>query len=204
MAQVAIRNVSKSFGAVPVLHGVSVDIADGQFLLSAVRLWQVALLRMVAGPRPSAAAIRSATRRSTVTAGQARHRHGVPEHALYPHKTAQNMAFPEAQGTDRDRRRACQEAADISTCLPRALPRQLSGGQRQRNYGAAPSCAIPSLPVRRPLSISTPLRVQMRTRSRLHQRRRPPRSTSRTTGRGDDHGHKIVVMQSGHMSRLAR
>ena len=33
MAQVAIRNVSKAFGAVQVLHGVSVDIADGQFVV---------------------------------------------------------------------------------------------------------------------------------------------------------------------------
>ena len=33
MAQVAIREVSKAFGAVPVLHSVSVDISDGQFVV---------------------------------------------------------------------------------------------------------------------------------------------------------------------------
>ena len=33
MAQVAIGNVSKVFGSVQVLHGISADIADGQFLV---------------------------------------------------------------------------------------------------------------------------------------------------------------------------
>ena len=33
MAQVAIGNVSKVFGPVQVLHGISADIADGQFLV---------------------------------------------------------------------------------------------------------------------------------------------------------------------------
>ena len=33
MAKVAIRDVSKAFGSVQVLHGVSVDIADGEFVV---------------------------------------------------------------------------------------------------------------------------------------------------------------------------
>ncbi|RUX03779.1 sugar ABC transporter ATP-binding protein, partial [Mesorhizobium sp. M2A.F.Ca.ET.037.01.1.1] len=33
MAQVAISSVAKAFGTVKVLHEVSVDIADGQFVV---------------------------------------------------------------------------------------------------------------------------------------------------------------------------
>ena len=33
MASVAIRDVYKSFGRVEILHGVSVDIDDGEFVM---------------------------------------------------------------------------------------------------------------------------------------------------------------------------
>ena len=51
MAQVAITNVAKAFGPVKVLHDVSVDIADGQFvvLVGPSGCGKSTLLRMVAG-----------------------------------------------------------------------------------------------------------------------------------------------------------
>jgi len=51
MAQVAITNVAKAFGTVKVLHDVSVDIADGQFvvLVGPSGCGKSTLLRMVAG-----------------------------------------------------------------------------------------------------------------------------------------------------------
>ena len=51
MAQVQIRNVSKAFGSVQILHGVSVDIADGEFvvLVGPSGCGKSTLLRMVAG-----------------------------------------------------------------------------------------------------------------------------------------------------------
>ena len=51
MAQVALSNVAKAFGTVKVLHGVSVDIADGQFvvLVGPSGCGKSTLLRMVAG-----------------------------------------------------------------------------------------------------------------------------------------------------------
>jgi len=51
MAQVAISNVAKAFGTVKVLHDVSVDIADGQFvvLVGPSGCGKSTLLRMVAG-----------------------------------------------------------------------------------------------------------------------------------------------------------
>ncbi|TIU15879.1 MAG: ATP-binding cassette domain-containing protein, partial [Mesorhizobium sp.] len=49
MAQVAISNVAKAFGTVKVLHDVSVDIADGQFvvLVGPSGCGKSTLLRMV-------------------------------------------------------------------------------------------------------------------------------------------------------------
>ena len=49
MAQVAIRNIDKAFGAVKVLHDISVDIQDGQFvvLVGPSGCGKSTLLRMV-------------------------------------------------------------------------------------------------------------------------------------------------------------
>ena len=51
MATVDIRNVRKAFGSVEVLHGVSVDIADGEFvvLVGPSGCGKSTLLRMIAG-----------------------------------------------------------------------------------------------------------------------------------------------------------
>src|SRR5258708_12442852 len=51
MATVEIRNVRKAFGPVEVLHGVSVDIADGEFvvLVGPSGCGKSTLLRMLAG-----------------------------------------------------------------------------------------------------------------------------------------------------------
>ena len=65
MAQVAIRNVSKAFGAVQVLHGVNVDIADGEFVVlvgpsgcgkSTLLAWSPGSRRSPAARSPSATA----------------------------------------------------------------------------------------------------------------------------------------------------
>ena len=54
MASVAIRNVVKSYGANTVIHGVSVDIADGEFvvLVGPSGCGKSTLLRMIAGLEP--------------------------------------------------------------------------------------------------------------------------------------------------------
>ena len=61
MANVYIRNVRKSFGNSEVLHGVSVDIADGEFvvLVGPSGCGKSTLLRMIAGPGEHQRAARS-------------------------------------------------------------------------------------------------------------------------------------------------
>src|SRR3712207_1255029 len=51
MGTVSVRNVRKTYGAVPVLHGVSVDIKDGEFvvLVGPSGCGKSTLLRMIAG-----------------------------------------------------------------------------------------------------------------------------------------------------------
>ena len=51
MAQVIVRNLRKSFGNVEVIHGVDVDIGDGEFvvLVGPSGCGKSTLLRMIAG-----------------------------------------------------------------------------------------------------------------------------------------------------------
>ena len=51
MASVTIRNILKAYGSVPVLHGVDIDMADGEFvvLVSPSGCGKSTLLRMIAG-----------------------------------------------------------------------------------------------------------------------------------------------------------
>ena len=99
MASVAIRDVYKSFGSVEILHGVSVDIEDGEFviLVGPSGCGKSTLLRMIAG-------LEKITR-GEIAIGE-RIVNDVPpkgrdiamvfqNYALYPHKSIyDNLAFP--------------------------------------------------------------------------------------------------------------
>src|SRR5882757_1154666 len=135
MAQVAIRNVSKAFGSVQVLHGVSVDIADGQFvvLVGPSGCGKSTLLRMVAGLETIGG--------GAIQIGDKTVNHLPPakrdiamvvqNYALYPRKTvAQNMAVAlKRRRTDpRIVAERVKEAAEILGLTPylERYPRQLS------------------------------------------------------------------------------
>ena len=98
MAQVAIRNVSKSFGSVPVLHDVSVDIPDGAFvvLVGPSGCGKSTLLRMVAGLESVNSGAIAIGDKVVNNLPPAKRDIAMvfQSYALYPHKTvAQNMAF---------------------------------------------------------------------------------------------------------------
>ncbi|MBX5159217.1 sn-glycerol-3-phosphate ABC transporter ATP-binding protein UgpC [Rhizobium sp. NZLR8] len=141
MAEVTLSRVRKNYGALGIIHDVTLEIEDGEFvvLVGPSGCGKSTLLRMIAGLE-------------TITAGDVRiGRRVVNEldpkdrdiamvfqnYALYPHMTvATNMGFSlEHRGI---KKAAIEErvnwAADIlglSHLLDR-YPRQLSGGQRQR------------------------------------------------------------------------
>jgi multiple sugar transport system ATP-binding protein len=182
MAQVTIRDLRKAYGAMDVLHGVNVDIGNGQFmvLVGPSGCGKSTLLRMIAG-------LESITS-GTIRIGE-RVVNNLPpserdiamvfqNYALYPHKTvAANMGFPlKMQGMDKAQIAAkVDRAAEILGLKPylARYPRELSGGQRQRVAMGRAIVRDPQVFLfDEPLSnLDAKLRVQMRSEIReLHQR----------------------------------
>ncbi|MBZ9818060.1 ABC transporter ATP-binding protein [Mesorhizobium sp. CA4] len=215
MAQVAISSVAKAFGTVKVLHEVSVDIADGQFvvLVGPSGCGKSTLLRMVAGLETVSGGTISIGDRVVNNLPPAKRDIAMvfQNYALYPHKTVeQNMAFAlKLRGTDpavvAERVKRAADILDLAPYLKR-YPRQLSGGQRQR---VAMGRAIVRNPqvflFDEPLSnLDAKLRVQMRTEIKeLHQR-------LKTTTIYVTHDQieamtmadKIVVMRDGRIEQV--
>ncbi len=139
--RVTLDNVHKSFGSVDVVKGLSLDVADGEFLvlLGASGSGKTTALRMIAGLE-SVTSGRVLIGERDVTGILPKYRDIAmvfQSYALYPHKTVfANIAYPLSV---RKHPREAIEAAvrdvarqvQLDTLLDR-FPRQLSGGQRQR------------------------------------------------------------------------
>ncbi|WP_425903008.1 ABC transporter ATP-binding protein [Agrobacterium radiobacter] len=141
MANVTLSDIRKSYGVVKTIHGVDLDIRDGEFvvLVGPSGCGKSTLLRMIAGLE-------------TITGGELRIGERIvndldpkdrdiamvfQSYALYPHMTvASNMGFSlEHRGSSKQEiAEKVNWAADILglTQLLDRYPRQLSGGQRQR------------------------------------------------------------------------
>ena len=215
MAAVTLRGVHKSFGSTAVVHGVDLEIADGEFcvLVGPSGCGKSTLLRMIAGLEEiSAGTISIGAKVVNSVAPKERDIAMVfQNYALYPHMSVfDNMAFSlKLAGESREETRArVEEAAQIlglQEYLAR-YPRQLSGGQRQR---VAMGRAIVRKPqvflFDEPLSnLDAKLRVAMRTEIKaLHQR-------LKTTSVYVTHDQieamtmadKIVVMNSGRVEQV--
>lgn len=141
MSSVQIVDVKKSYGATPVIHGVSVDIEDGEFviLVGPSGCGKSTLLRMIAGLETISG--------GEISIGERVVNHLQPKerdiamvfqnYALYPQMTvAQNMGFAlELAGAKQaEIKKKVDTAASILGLQPllARYPRQLSGGQRQR------------------------------------------------------------------------
>jgi multiple sugar transport system ATP-binding protein len=182
MAQVALRQIVKTFDKTPAVQGIDLDIADREFivLVGPSGCGKSTTLRMIAG-------LEEATSGEIYIGDQMVN--DVPpkdrdiamvfqNYALYPHMTVfENMSFglrlrrfPRSEIKQR-----VEDAArilDITDLLQRQ-PKQLSGGQRQR---VAMGRAIVRHPkvflFDEPLSnLDAKLRVQMRTEiKKVHQK----------------------------------
>ncbi len=181
MADLEIRGVRKRFAATPVLHGIDLQVRDGEFMVfvGPSGCGKSTMLRLIAGLEDTSDGDILIGGRS-VTALAAADR-GVAmvfqSYALYPHMTvAENLGFalkmsgmPKAEVAAQVGRVA--EVLQITALLDRK-PKALSGGQRQR-------VAIGRAIVRRPQvflfdeplsNLDAALRVQMRIElARLHQ-----------------------------------
>ncbi len=215
MAEVKIRDLRKSFGSLEVIHGVDVDVGDGEFvvLVGPSGCGKSTLLRMIAGLEHISA--------GTISIGE-RVVNNLPpserdiamvfqNYALYPHKTVYaNMAFSlRMRRMDASEiRKRVDHAAEILglTEYLERYPRALSGGQRQR---VAMGRAIVRNPqvflFDEPLSnLDAKLRVQMRAEIKeLHQRL----GTTTVYVTHDQieamtMADKIVVMQNGEIEQV--
>jgi multiple sugar transport system ATP-binding protein len=182
MASVAIEAVRKAYGPLEVIHGASIDINEGEFvvLVGPSGCGKSTLLRMIAGLEGiTGGKIRIENRVINDVPSKDRDIAMVfQNYALYPHMTVRaNMAFSlRLRKTSPDEiEQRVNRAANIlglESYLAR-YPRELSGGQRQR---VAMGRAIVRNPkvflFDEPLSnLDAKLRVAMRTELKeLHQR----------------------------------
>lgn len=180
MSDVVLRGIRKSFGKFEILHGIDLEIKDGEFVVfvGPSGCGKSTLLRAIAG-------LEDITSGELLIGGK--HCNDVPpskrgiamvfqSYALYPHMTvAENMAFGlKLAGYDKQQMKAAVDHAakilQIEPLLERK-PKELSGGQRQR-------VAIGRAIVRKPevflfdeplSNLDAALRVQMRIEiTKLH------------------------------------
>ena len=215
MAEVKIRNLFKSYGTTEVIHGLDIDIEDGEFvvLVGPSGCGKSTLLRMVAGLEGITS--------GQITIGNSIVNNLPPSdrdiamvfqnYALYPHKTVSaNMAFSlKMKGLDKkDISKRVTHAAEILGLTPYLdrYPRALSGGQRQR---VAMGRAIVRDPqvflIDEPLSnLDAKLRVQMRAEIRELQQRLNSTTIYVTHDQIEamTMADKIVVMQDGYIEQI--
>jgi multiple sugar transport system ATP-binding protein len=215
MAPVRIADVHKSYGVTPVIHGVDIDIADGEFviLVGPSGCGKSTLLRMIAGLETITSGNVSIDGR-VVNNLEPKDRDIAmvfQNYALYPQMTvAQNMGFAlELAGVKKPEiKRKVDEAAAILGLEPLLArkPAQLSGGQRQRVAMGRAIVRDPKVFLfDEPLSnLDAKLRVQMRGEIKgLHQRL----STTIVYVTHDQieamtMADKIVVMNAGKVEQM--
>lgn len=182
MATVSLKDVKKTFGKTDVIHGIDIDIRDGEFIVivGPSGCGKSTLLRMVAGLE-------------TVTSGAVHIDGGrvndlepmdrdiamvFQNYALYPHMSVfDNMAYGlkiagTAKGEIAKRVETAAKLLQLEDYLKRR-PRELSGGQRQRVAMGRAIVRKPSVFLfDEPLSnLDAKLRVQMRLEIKQLQRR---------------------------------
>ncbi|MGK5008683.1 ABC transporter ATP-binding protein [Janthinobacterium sp. MDB2-8] len=182
MAHIVLKNIVKLYDDKhPVIHGIDLDIRDGEFVVfvGPSGCGKSTLLRMIAG-------LEDITDGELHIGGKLANDIAPAErglamvfqsYALYPHMTVyENMAFALSLAGHKkaEVRAAVERAAEILQITPllKRKPKDLSGGQRQR-------VAIGRAIVRKPKvflfdeplsNLDASLRVQMRVEiSRLHQ-----------------------------------
>ncbi len=215
MASVAFNEIHKSFGSTKVVHGISLKINDGEFmvLVGPSGCGKSTLLRMLAGLEEISAGTIAIDDR-VVNDLESKDRDIAmvfQSYALYPHMTVrENMGF--SLRLRNENKNVIEErvgkAATILNLVPylERFPRELSGGQRQRVAMGRAIVRDPKVFLfDEPLSnLDAKLRVAMRTEIKaLHQR-------LTTTSVYVTHDQieamtmadKIVVMNNGRVEQI--
>jgi sn-glycerol 3-phosphate transport system ATP-binding protein len=215
MAKVQLRDVRKSYADLEVIHGVDIEIADGEFIVivGPSGCGKSTLLRMVAG-------LETITSGEIVIGDRVVNRLEPKDrdiamvfqnYALYPHMSVfDNMAYGlRIRGLTKSdieaRVKRAAEILELGVLLERK-PRQLSGGQRQR---VAMGRAIVREPAAflfdEPLSnLDAKLRVQMRFEIQKLHRRLGTTSLYVTHDQVEAMtlAHRMVVMNAGRAEQI--
>ncbi|WP_176086517.1 sn-glycerol-3-phosphate ABC transporter ATP-binding protein UgpC [Martelella sp. HB161492] len=214
MGSVSLSNVNKSFGAVDVIHDVSLEIEDGEFcvLIGPSGSGKSTLLRIIAGLEEVTSGVVSIAGKDVTDLPPKQRDIAMvfQTYALYPQMTvAENMGFalklagmPKAKIAEKVQQTA--RMLELEPLLER-LPKALSGGQRQRVSMGRAIVRDPSVFLfDEPLSnLDAKLRVQVRGEiADLHKR-------LGTTSIYVTHdqveamtlGQKIVVLRDGRVEQ---
>lgn len=214
MAKVSLKGVDKFYGETQILHGIDLEMADGEFvvLVGPSGCGKSTTLRIVAG-------LEDATS-GDVFIGDKRVNDVEPKnrdiamvfqnYALYPHMDVyENMAFGLRlrKFDDAEIKNRVEEAAEIlgiEDYLQRR-PKELSGGQRQRVAVGRAIVRKPSVFLfDEPLSnLDAKLRVQMRTEiKKLHARLKTTMIyVTHDQVEAMTMGDRIVVLKDGYVKQ---
>jgi sn-glycerol 3-phosphate transport system ATP-binding protein len=215
MAQLSFRDVKKSYAGLQVIHGVSMEVKDGEFvvIVGPSGCGKSTLLRMVAGLEPiTSGEIRIGSRVVNDLEPKDRDIAMVfQNYALYPHMSVYDnvsyglriKGFSKAEIDSRVQKAAA--ILELKDFLQRK-PRQLSGGQRQR---VAMGRAIVREPAvflfDEPLSnLDAKLRVQMRAELQALHRRLATTSLYVTHDQVEAMtlAHRMIVMNAGRAEQI--
>ncbi|MGH7067024.1 MAG: ABC transporter ATP-binding protein [Acetobacteraceae bacterium] len=215
MATLSLRQLRKSYGPLEVVHGIDLEVADGEFvvLVGPSGCGKSTILRMIAGlEEVSDGEIRIAD--AVVNQREPKDRDIAmvfQDYALYPHLTVfrniaialeyRGVAKPEIQR----RVTATAKVLEISELLER-LPRQLSGGQRQRVAMGRAIVRDPKVFLfDEPLSnLDAKLRVQMRSEIRRLRARVPATAIYVTHDQVEAMtlADRIVILNQGRVEQI--
>ena len=156
MSSLTVKDLTKSFGATPVLTGVDLHVPGGSLtaLLGPSGCGKTTLLRLIAGfDDPDSGTVvvgdRVVTGPGRSVAARRRGIGFVPqEGGLFPHLTVAaniNFGLPRAQRRDGGRVRELLALVGLASDLADRSPHQLSGGQQQRVALARALAPEPSL-----------------------------------------------------------
>ncbi|WP_149202283.1 ABC transporter ATP-binding protein [Actinotalea subterranea] len=219
MASIVLTDIVKKYGdGFPAVKGVSLDIADGEFviLVGPSGCGKSTLLRMIVGLEDiTSGDLEIGGRRVNDKAPRDRNLAMVfQNYALYPHLTVfENIAFPlrlqKGQFSDDEIRRKVELAADtleLREHLDRK-PANLSGGQRQRvAMGRAIVREADAFLFDEPLSnLDAKLRGQMRTEIARMQRRLGTTTVYVTHDQTEAMtlGDRVAVLRKGELQQVA-
>nr|WP_319247710.1 sn-glycerol-3-phosphate ABC transporter ATP-binding protein UgpC [uncultured Celeribacter sp.] len=215
MVSINIQNLEKHYGKVKALHGLNLEIDDGEFivLVGPSGCGKSTLLRCVAGLNPISGGdiLFDGTPVGHLPPQERDLSMVFQNYALYPHLTvAQNLAFglKVRKTPSEEIEKRVKWAADILAITPYLdrRPRALSGGQRQRvAMGRAMVKHSNAFLFDEPLSnLDAQLRVQMRKEIRALQQRIGVTSIYVTHDQVEamTMGDRIVVMKDGRIEQV--